>query len=221
MPGAVAPFSDRPYNRKDQTMTVKMKTYILLDRSGSMIRLWDEMTEAVATFAEGIKKNLFVGCFDSFDELSYQPLHDGKAKDWDARASMKEFGPRGITPLFDAIGKLYEQIEQDAPKKAQIVIVTDGQENASTNWRRGNAQAAIKKFEEQGYDVVWMGASFDRVYAQSASLGLSAGKTVNVADKANLSATMTAMSTRNVAYSKGDITGADDLDDNIRKGAGE
>ena len=199
---------------------LKMKTYILLDRSGSMQTNWIETMGAMTTFIEGLKKKSKVhfAAFDGSSHMEYKVILDGKRKDFDV-AVMDANPPRGNTPLYDATGELSKVIAHENPDKAQIVIITDGYENASREWTQDGVKTLVKGWEHAGYDVVYMGASFKDAVVQSAAMGIHAGKTVNMADSAAYGETMTAMSTRNTAYASGSTSGEDDLEDDIRKAA--
>lgn len=82
--------------------------------------------------------------------------------------------PRGLTALYDAIGttivdlgaRLADLEEDQRPGQVVVVILTDGEENASKEWKK----AALKKLiEEQttkyGWVFLFLGANQDAVFA--------------------------------------------------------
>ena len=42
-----------------------------------------------------------------------------------------EASPRGMTPLFDAVGRLTALADADAPERAVLVVMTDGKDESS------------------------------------------------------------------------------------------
>jgi hypothetical protein len=193
-----------------------MKTFILLDRSGSMATAWAETLSALNAFAADIstdrpKDKITVAAFDGggFDLVRDKV----KAADWPA-ITEKEVYPRGMTPLLDAIGRLDATI--GSAKKAAILILTDGGENGSREVDRKAAKAITEKWDKAGYDVTYIGADFD-AFGEASSLGIGSGKTLN-ASKAKIGATMAQYATRTRAYAKsGDNTA--DWSEDARKAA--
>lgn len=199
---------------------MKRKTYLLIDCSGSMINGWDETTNAVTAFAGKITGKLHAAAFDGFGGMVYRVLHDGKAKEWKVEYTFqKVIRPRGMTPLYDAVQTLGTYINKDKPKKAQIVIVTDGRENASRENTRDDTMALTKVWEKKGYDIVFLGASFKDVHQQAASVGVPANKTINMSDSSTYVGTLSAVADRNAGYMRSNVSSTDDLDEKIRGAA--
>jgi hypothetical protein len=92
-----------------------------------------------------------------------------------------QFSPRGMTPLFDAMGrgieelgsKLANQREEDRPDNVLVCVVTDGFENAS---RRFKAEKVKEMVEHQTSKYNWkftfIGANQDAVLVGK-ELGIS------------------------------------------------
>ncbi len=192
-----------------------MKSYLLIDRSGSMQDQWIEVTGGVTNYCDGIDGKLAIVVFDHEIDV----IHDGKSKKFNVADALAKNTPRGMTALFDGIGRLNEMIEIDQKKKAQIVIATDGYENASKEISHAQAKEMIGAWEQRGYDVIWMGAEFSDVDAQAKNLGVSAKKVVNVLHRRSQAGTMSAVAQRAMAYSAGDVKSDEDLGDLIREAA--
>ncbi len=151
------------------TQSGQISSYILLDRTGSMEGIWSEALSSVNAYAKElatpdgsarVDADLTVATFDAQDGLQFDVVRDSMdARKWkdvtDADAT-----PRGMTPLYDAIGRIVALAESEKPSKAVIVIMTDGQENASQEVNRAGAKAALDRARAKGWEVVFLGAEF-------------------------------------------------------------
>lgn len=188
-----------------------MKAYILLDRSGSMANRWGETIGALNAYVSGLadvkatkKTEVTVAAFDN--QEPYLVLRSGvKASEW-TPISENEVRPRGMTPLYDAISKLVATVRQDSPKKATIVIITDGAENGSMEIKKDAAKALLDEMRAKPFDVVFIGADFD-AFAQGSGLGNMAGSTLNMTS-GNYTAAMKGLATRSMGYATTGLVGA-------------
>lgn len=160
----------------------ELNAYILLDRSGSMSSRWVEALGAVNGYATKLagagSVRLTVATFDGLDGLQFDVLRDGVlAANWTPLTD-READPRGNTPLFDAIGRLVHRAERAGAARTSIVVMTDGEENASTELTQKGAKMALARCRKHGWDVVFLGADFD-AFGQAASVGVAAGVTLN------------------------------------------
>lgn len=198
-----------------------MKAYILLDRSGSMQTRWGETIGALNAYVSGLsgakatkKTEVTVAAFDNQDP--YLVVRQSvKASDW-TPISPIEVSPRGMTPLFDAIGKLVTAVRTDAPKKATVVIITDGAENGSQEIKKDAAKAMLDDMRAKNFDVVFIGADFD-AFAQGSGLGNAAGSTLNM-KSGSYGDAMNVLATRSMAYAAGGAVMSFSDDDRKRAG---
>ncbi len=88
--------------------------------------------------------------------------------------TLQTYRPQAGTPLYDAIGCTLAQAMRDAPAEARklCVILTDGLENASREYRREQVFDLIKKGEQQGWGFLYLGADHD-VWTAGGDLGIS------------------------------------------------
>ena len=160
----------------------RMKVWMLLDRSGSMGGLEAAVVKGAARFldeqaAEQGKCRVTVAQFDSQDP--FEVLIDSAAVSKADRHALERYQPRGTTPLFDAIGRLIGCADQRIARRAEagkqpedqtVVIVTDGLENASTDYSAANINKHISERRERGWAFVFLGANQDS-YRESARMG--------------------------------------------------
>jgi tagatose-1,6-bisphosphate aldolase len=94
--------------------------------------------------------------------------------------------PRGTTALLDAIGRFVTEVgaglaalpEDQRPADVTLLVMTDGHENASTEWTVAAVRALIAQQETvYGWDFVFLGANMDAVQVGT-RLGFAAGKSL-------------------------------------------
>jgi hypothetical protein len=184
-----------------------MHAYVLLDRSGSMQSLWVEALSSVNAYAkelanktdgDAVDSHVTLVVFDGQEGLQFDLLRKKvPALHWE-NVTDKEASPRGMTPLLDALGRIIALAETDNPDKAVIVVMTDGQENASREVTRDGAKAAMERVKKKGWDVVFLGANFDNI-SDAASVGVGGAQQVSMAPGA-MNASMRMMAKKSRAY---------------------
>lgn len=198
---------------KPKTDTIQ--SYILLDRTGSMSDIWDEALGSVNAFADSfaedapgaeiagddIKTAVTVAVFDYQNGMQFDVLRDKVTpKNWKS-VSNDEASPRGMTPLFDAIGRIITRAEADNPEKAVIVIMTDGLENSSREFTKEGAKAALDRAAARGWEVVFLGAEFAS-FGDAQAVGMTSSKTMAVG-RDRMSESMDSLAQKARAYGKG------------------
>lgn len=192
-----------------QEDTVDLHSYILLDRTGSMNSIWDEALGSVNAYAgkvttpdEGpdVRNTINLAVFDAQDGLQFDMLRRNVTDGGWADITSDEVAPRGMTPLFDAIGRVISVAEADAPEKAVIVIMTDGRENASREYNRKTVRDALDRVEKKGWEVVFLGAEFAS-FGDADAAGISSSKQMAVS-KDRLESTMENLAQKNRAYAQ-------------------
>lgn len=157
-----------------------VNVYMVVDRSGSMSTLWKEAVGSINTYikklqethVEGDKLSLsvfdneYTTVLDKVDLMSIEKIEEDFSS------------PRGMTALFDAAGKTINQALEDNNEKTVVVIMTDGHENCSREWKKDGVKTLIEKCEKKGWEVIFLGANFD-VSQDAVSVGLAASKFVN------------------------------------------
>jgi hypothetical protein len=158
-----------------------------------------ETVSAVNSYTSGLQKK-FKGRFTltQFDSEGIDIVQDNvKIKDIKLLTE-HAYQPRGMTPLLDAIGKTMNAAKTKGFKNVIFCIVTDGEENASREYKLEAVRALIAEKREAGWQVAYIGADVD-AFKEGASLGIAAGQSMNYG-KAHASATMDSFLASNTRY---------------------
>lgn len=155
----------------------------LLDRSGSMSSIKSAVIEGFNGFItsqkgeDGTADVTFIQ-FDTKYELVF--------KDTDLREvpllTDKTFIPRGMTALLDAMGRAIDELgqklkskkEADRPENVIVAVLTDGQENSSTNFTQNAIRERIEH-QQSFYNWEFMFLSAD-------PMALEMGREVGIRD---------------------------------------
>ena len=197
------------------TEPASVKSYILLDRTGSMHSIWDEALASVNAFAESFGKDapgqtidpdlqtsVTLALFDHHGGMQFDVLRDTvEPADW-TNLTHDEASPRGMTPLFDAIGRILTLADADNPEKAVIVIMTDGLENSSSEITREGARAAIDRAQARGWEVIFLGAEFSS-FSDAEAVGVSASRQMAIG-QGRLQGSMDSLAQKARSYGKGE-----------------
>lgn len=155
----------------------KKNVAFILDRSGSMASIWDEVVGGYKHFVEERQKEGDVKfTLVAFDN-EYEVIHDKKPiSEVSSNLGDNNISPRGSTALLDAVGKAINSLGKT--KKAMVVIFTDGLENASHEFKKSQIKELIDKKQKAGWGFVFMGADQD-AFAESVQFGMMRGQTVS------------------------------------------
>lgn len=169
-----SPNPDRP--------TPEVHLYVLLDRSGSMASMADDVIGGFNTLlaeqqADGNDARMTLVQFDGTDpqEVITDAVPIAEMTELDSAT----FVPRGNTPLLDATGILLgraaarvAQRTADGLPAEEIVVVsiTDGHENASREYTLAAVSQLIAAHTAAGWTFVFLGAALD-VYGEAGGLG--------------------------------------------------
>lgn len=164
---------------------------LVMDESGSMLGTTNETISGFNGYLEDLQKEpvevlLTLTMFSAMGtvEATHRPYCTNKNVKDVKPLDTSTYRPRGYTPLYDAIGATIRDLEQQADhgdKVKIVVILTDGLENASKEFNRGDIFDLIKKKEEEGWKFLYLGADQSQMQAETASgaMGMSASSTVS------------------------------------------
>jgi len=187
--------------------TNKVLVNVILDRSGSMQPIRDATISGYNEYLNSLRAdknseyNISLIQFDSeHDGPSLTIKYADKPLGEVADLTPADYEPRGMTPLYDAIGECIRRVET----KGRLVItaiITDGMENASHEFTIDNIKALIAEKEKEHWTFVFLGTGIDS-YAVSASMGMPAHATSNYAgDPQHVQATYSAFAQSTVSRS--------------------
>lgn len=168
-------------------MSNLMEIVFVLDRSGSM---------------EGSESDV-IGGFNRLiqDQLNHEQkalvttvlfntsmrhLHDRVPLEQVERLTATDYCPGGGTALLDALGETIKRIKiahryarkEDVPAKTLVVVMTDGEENASRHYTNRQIQELVKRQEEKyGWEFMFIGADID-AFASARNIGIQARRAV-------------------------------------------
>lgn len=137
-----------------------MNVYLLLDRSGSMQNQWGEALNSINAYVKELPKdtNVHLAAFDH----DYVVLRNTTVEKWNP-INNDEIQPRGNTRLFDAAARIMQRAIDDNAERTMIVVMTDGEENASLNYKQADVKALANVLDSKKWELVFLGANFDKV----------------------------------------------------------
>ena len=168
---------------------------VILDRSGSMENIKDEMVGGLKQFVSDQKKvvgraNFTLVQFDTEYEVIYDGVDIQEVNEID-------LVPRGWTALLDALGKTIEntskRLAKTPDRKVIFVIITDGLENSSKEFSKPEIADSISHaMNKHNWKFIYLGANQDAIQ-EGGSFGIDLQNCVTY-DSSNVSGTLDAMS---------------------------
>lgn len=196
--------------------TEEVNIYLLLDRSQSMGPKWNETLGSVNCYVEELNKNktsgkITIATFDKHDGVQFDIIRNAVTLKGYKPITTTDATPRGLTPLFDAIGRAVNLAEKANDNKTIMVIMTDGEENASVETTKEAAKAALDRCRAKGWQVVFLGADFD-AFGQGASVGVQGDQVIAMA-AGSYTDTMRGLGAKTMMYASANATMSFDAND--------
>ena len=170
-------------NRNNKPKDVEL--VFILDRSGSMGGLESDTIGGYNSMLSKQKKektgkvSVTTVLFDDQYELLYNQVPIEKV----SPMTEEEYYVRGSTALLDAIGKTVMQVKANQDKKeikdkVLFVIITDGMENASREYRADQIKKLIEERKEKNnWEFLFLGANIDAIGAAK-DIGIDSSRAV-------------------------------------------
>ncbi len=178
----------------ETTPSKKSTTYykFILDRSGSMASIQkptvDSFNEQIGTLKrlqEEFPQQKYIVSLIIFDDV-IETVIDNKPVSEVPLLSVDTYIPRGTTALYDAIGKTIQETktnigklltEQVEETECLVVVLTDGQENASKEFTSDTVRTLISEVDaKKNWSLMFIGSDQNAVLA-ARNIGFSAGNT--------------------------------------------
>lgn len=180
-------------------------TYIgvVVDRSGSMFSMDVPAAEGFNKFIQDQKKEdgICHATITRFDDVVEILKHGVKLSDIEL-ADHKMFEPRGTTALFDAIGMTITAVEKKVaelkPDRIMIMILTDGAENASSDYSHSTVMKMIERLKAKDWQFIFVGANQDAIQT-GAQMGFESANCLTFSTQRS-SETWSALSTNLTRY---------------------
>ena len=187
---------------------------VVLDRSGSMACLVDEVIGAFNTFVDEQQQVAGQASFSlvQFDDR-YEVYLDAVDLAKVGRLDRTTYVPRGMTALYDAVGRaivatgtrLAALDEAERPDKVVFLIQTDGMENASREFDAATLQDMIRHQQDKyAWEFVFLGANIDAGNVAE-EIGIARDKALQYANNADgTRAAFAAVSDNLAGFRRGD-----------------
>jgi hypothetical protein len=154
---------------------------VILDKSGSMSTKVQDVIGGFNLYLDELAKESAVDygfsltLFDTVVEMRYKAAPLAKVAELDDGT----YRPSGNTALLDAIGNTVQTANTEGFDKIVTVIMTDGEENSSSEWKLNAIRELIKTKEAAGnWTFVFLGANVD-AFEQGANLGVPVAQSVH------------------------------------------
>ena len=153
----------------------------IIDKSGSMACTADDAIGGFNTFLVkqrelGGEAKLTLILFDNVCKV----IHEGEDLDSIVDLSSRNYVPGGGTALLDAVGLGIDKVvsrhaeleEEEKPERIIMVVVTDGGENGSKEYKRDVLLSKINDCRSNGWEFVFLGAD-ESAFSEASSMGIS------------------------------------------------
>lgn len=172
-----------------------LKTYaaIVLDESGSMMGAYretvngfNEQVQAIKEGAQDVQTLVSLVKFGS----TVKPVFINVPSDQVNELTQDDYRPGGMTALYDAVGYIIDKLSEqpdinDENVSVLISIITDGEENHSTEYTSAILSSKIKELQDTNrWTFTYMGSDVDLAEEVTQNLGLNRGN-VTVFDASN------------------------------------
>ena len=170
-------------------MKTRIHNLIILDESGSMESIKraaiNGMNETVQSIRDAQKKHEdqeHIVSLVSFNSSEIKGIYDCVPVAEVEELTDKEYVPDCCTPLYDAMGLSLNHLRAKVndEDKVLVTIITDGEENSSSEYNSAAIKALVDSLKEKGWVFAYIGANQDV---------LKVAQTISVTNVMNFSST--------------------------------
>ena len=155
----------------------KLDVVFILDKSGSMSNQVDNTISSFNEYLEKEKKNKYKTYITTvlFSD-KYSLLHDREDIKNVKKITEKDYYVEGCTALYDALGNTIHSMKNKDTDKVLFIIITDGYENASREYKKDDIKKLIEKNKD--FEFIYIGADIDS-YAAGNDIGIRSSNIAN------------------------------------------
>lgn len=153
---------------------------IVLDETGSMSSCKEATISGFNEYIQTLKndkKGKILVSLTKFNSGNTEVVYTDKPLSDVQNLTDKTYQPNNGTPLYDAIGKAIAALK-NTKHEVLFVIITDGEENASVEYKLDGIKKMITEKEKGGWRFTYLGANQD-AWQVGMSMGMHAGNTIN------------------------------------------
>jgi Mg-chelatase subunit ChlD len=166
-------------NQTPVTHSENFKIVVILDESGSMDSIRNDMIGSLNTFITQQKEVKARPC--NFTLVKFNNNVERIICNTDLREvrclKSKDFRPSGMTALYDAIGDTINWFRYESD--VLMVIITDGQENCSKSFKKSNITKMLEEKQKfKNWSYVYLGCDLATA-AQGDAMGLQSSRTAS------------------------------------------
>lgn len=194
---------------------------VILDESGSMEVCRDATIAGFNEFVQGQKNAQGAGeaylTLVKFDAPQIKTVYENKHVSEAPLLDRETYTPMGGTNLMDAIGetltkinRMLESHRQEDRPAVLVVIITDGAENSSREFRGEQIKQMVKSAEASDWCFTFLGANVD-AFGMGSTFGMNAANTINYST-ASMAATMDVLSKATVGVRAAKMQGVSTAD---------
>ena len=200
---------------------------VIIDESGSMSAVADKTIRGFNEFLETHQELpgealLTLVKFDT----KYEIVHNGVNVKDVPKLNNTTYQPSGMTALLDAVGRAIDEVgkrydkmkKKDRPAQVIFMIMTDGEENSSKEYKIEQIKEKTKKRQDEDkWEFVFMGADQD-AWSAGGSMGFAQNVNYTVNDTQGMFMKAAYFSANSRTYSsKKSMKNFDLSDDEIKK----
>jgi len=201
---------------QDKSQGDRTHICMILDRTGSMESIKQDTIGGFNSYVAAQKSlptpaTFTLVQFDSQDP--FEVIHKFTDIQMVPDLTGQTYMPRASTPLYDAVGRGINDLKASLgtlpealrPKKIVMVIVTDGQENASREFTGAQVRKMIAEAKEAGWQFVFLSAD-ESAISDSSSLNIDASNAAFFKkSKAGSSEMWERVANRSVAFRRSEV----------------
>jgi len=168
-------------------MSKHAKIICVMDKSGSMDSIKESVISGYNKFLKDQKEvpgkaDMTLVLFNHTYELVYKDEDIQNVPELDEST----YRPNGTTALLDAVGRTIDDIDKEVeslskskiPNKYIMAIITDGEENASRDYKHERINKIINDKKKEGWEILFLAANQDAIKVGT-SIGIQPQSCVN------------------------------------------